>query len=55
MSEELRKELEQLRKAVEDEGPQPSYHRAVVRDVELRWPTLMTAVRRVLKAERKAE
>jgi len=48
MSKELTTALVFLRKALEDEGPQPEYHRQVMVETEQRWPTLMRAVRDVL-------
>lgn len=51
-SRELDEALKELRDAVEDEGPQPEYHRAVMGKVETQWPTLMQAVRLVVRASR---
>ena len=42
--------IEQLRNAVENEGARPDVHRAVMRETERQWPTLMRAVRAVLDA-----
>jgi hypothetical protein len=38
MNKDLRKALDQLRKAVEDEGREPQYHRRTARLVEVNWP-----------------
>jgi hypothetical protein len=52
MTPELKKAIESLRAAVENEGPAPAYHRAVVGETEKNWPTLMKAVRAILKASK---
>lgn len=52
MTPELQQALEQLRNAVENEGPRPDVHRRVVAETERVWPTLMRAVRRVLEESR---
>lgn len=36
--------LEQLRRAIQDEGPQPEFHRAVMRRHRAEWPTLWRAI-----------
>lgn len=51
MNRELAEAIEQLRKAIEDEGPFPNYHRLMKQRTERGWPTLMAAVERVLAAQ----
>ena len=41
--------IEQLRDAIDNEGPQPRYHRAVFLRHNQEWPTLWAAIYRVLE------
>lgn len=50
MTRDLKLALDQLVRAIEDEGPEPSYHRLMKQRTERGWPTLMEAVRAVLSA-----
>ncbi len=40
--------LEQLREAIENEGPKPRYHREVMERHRREWPTLWAAIDRLL-------
>jgi hypothetical protein len=41
--------LEQLRRAIRDEGPSPRLHRKVMARHRREWPTLWAAIDRLLK------
>jgi hypothetical protein len=38
----------EIRRSVEDEGPEPAYHRAIVKRHRKEWPTLWRALDRLL-------
>lgn len=52
MTKRLYVAVTQLRKAVEDEGAHPEYHRAIMAQVKRDWPTLWDAVRAILAADK---
>lgn len=48
---ELNAALDQLRRAIRDEGPRPDVHREALHNLGRDWPTLYDAVIAVLKAD----
>jgi hypothetical protein len=55
MGNELTKALEELRRAIRDKGPHPEFHDQARIMVSKTWPTLWTAIGRVLLAYERGE
>ena len=55
MNDELKEALQQLRQAVKDEGPKPRFHREVEMRHRRQWPTLWSAIDRLLAIERQID
>lgn len=42
--------IEMLRRAIEDAGPEPDYHRVQLARLQRTWPTLWNAIQEVLRS-----